>query len=116
MNTAIPYPLPPLGNPIERSLTDRLMAQDSGMVTELLNVFLQLAPERLGRLAAAAQVSDAAKLALEARKIASAAEQLTSSELGACAQRLERAASSGDFEGAKKDLEPLRHQIPALQQ
>ena len=60
--------------------------------------------------------ADAAKLASEARKIAAAAEQLTTPELGACAQRLERAATSGDFEAAKKDLEKLREEIRSLEQ
>jgi len=115
LNTVIRAPLPTSENPIERSLTDRLMSQDSGMVNNLLNVFLQLAPERLDRLEAAAEVSDAAKLAVEARKIASAAEQLTSPELGACAHRLELAASSGDFAAAKKDLDRLRDEIRALE-
>ncbi|MEQ1945750.1 MAG: ATP-binding protein [Bryobacteraceae bacterium] len=116
LNTAVHEPTPLSGTPIERALTDRLMAQDSGMVTDLLNVFLQLAPERLDRLEAAAEGSDATKLAAEARKIASAAEQLTTPELGACAHRLELAASSGDFESAKKDLERLREEIRALEQ
>ncbi|MEQ1884699.1 MAG: ATP-binding protein [Bryobacteraceae bacterium] len=116
LNTAVHEPAPSTGTPIERSLTDRLMTEESGMVTDLLNVFLQLAPERLDRLEAAASGSDASKLAAEARKIASAAEQLTTPELGACAQRLELAASSGDFESAKRDLERLREEIRALEQ
>jgi signal transduction histidine kinase/CheY-like chemotaxis protein/HPt (histidine-containing phosphotransfer) domain-containing protein len=116
LNATVHELTPPSGTPIEQALTDRLMTQDSGMVTDLLNVFLQLAPERLGRLEAAAKDADAAKLASEARKIASAAEQLTAPELGACAQRLQLAAASGDFEAAKKDLERLREEINALEQ
>ena len=115
LNTAVPEPPPARANPIERALTDRLMSQDSGMLTELLDVFLRLAPERLGRLEAAAEGSDAARLAVEARKIAAAAEQLTSPELGACAQRLELAATSGDFAAVRQDLEKLRGEIRALE-
>lgn len=115
LTTFVPESTPSSGNPIAQSLTDRLMREDSGMVTDLMNVFLQLAPERLGKLESAAQAGDPVKLAAEARKIASAAQLLTSPGLGACAQRLELAAAAGDFEAAKRDLWKLREEIQTLE-
>jgi signal transduction histidine kinase/CheY-like chemotaxis protein len=102
-------------NAIERALIDRLMHGDSAMVNDLLHVFLQLAPERLGRLETAADQADADTLAAEAKNIAAAAEQLTCRGLGECAQRLEQAAARGDFDIVKQDLETLRQEIRSLE-
>ena len=102
-------------NEIERGLTDRLMREDSGMAQSLLHVFLQLAPERLERLEIAKGHADATKLAVEARKIAAAAEQLSSRGLGECAQRIERAAQIGDFSNIAEEIETLRHEIRSLE-
>jgi signal transduction histidine kinase/CheY-like chemotaxis protein/HPt (histidine-containing phosphotransfer) domain-containing protein len=102
-------------NDIERGLTDRLMQEDSAMVADLLQVFLQLAPERLARLEAAAGQADGSTLAAEARKIAAAADQLTSRGLGECAQRIESAAQIGDFDAIAKELATLRGEIRSLE-
>jgi signal transduction histidine kinase/DNA-binding response OmpR family regulator len=93
----------------------RLMPEESAMVNDLLRVFLQLAPERIGRLEAAASREDATRLAIEASKIAAAAEQLTSTSLEECAQRIARAAAREDFEAALQDLDQLRHEIQSLE-
>ena len=102
-------------NDIERGLTDRLMREDSGMAQDLLQVFLQLAPERLERLEAAAGHEDGSTLAAEARKIAAAAEQLTSRGLRDCAKRIERAAQNGDFNTIPRELATLRQEILSLE-
>jgi CheY-like chemotaxis protein len=105
---------PPPANEIERGLTDRLMQEDSGMALDLLQVFLQLAPERLERLESAVQRQDITTLAAEARKIAGAADLLASRQLGECAQRIERAAKIGDFNSVTAELETLRREIDSL--
>jgi CheY-like chemotaxis protein/HPt (histidine-containing phosphotransfer) domain-containing protein len=102
-------------NAIERALIDRLMQDDSGMVNDLLQVFLQLAPERLERLEMAADQADGETIAAEAKNIAAAAEQLTSRGLGECAQRIEQAVARGDFDSVKRDLKALKHEIGSLQ-
>jgi len=100
---------------IERSLTDRLMQEDSALVNDLLQLFLQLAPERLALLETAARERDAATLDLEAKKIAAAGAQLASKGLGECARRIELAAATGDFAAVTRDLETLRHEIRSLE-
>ena len=100
---------------IERSLAERLMHDDSALVGDLLQLFLQLAPERLERLDVAARDHDSATLAAEARKISAAAAQLASKTLGEVAQRIERAAAEGDFSAITKDLENLKYEIRSLE-
>jgi CheY-like chemotaxis protein/HPt (histidine-containing phosphotransfer) domain-containing protein len=102
-------------NAIERALIDRLMQGDSGMVNDLLHVFLQLAPERLERLEMAADQADGETIAAEAKNIAAAAEQLASRGLNECAQQIEQAAVRGDFDSVKRDLKTLRHEIGSLE-
>ena len=103
-------------NEMERGLTERLMQDDSGMANDLLRIFLQLAPERLQRLETAAGNGDAVTLAEEARKIAAAAEQLTSRKLGECAQRIERAAQRGEYRQVAPEIEALRKEILFLEE
>ena len=100
---------------IERVLSDRLMQEDSALMTGMLQLFLQLAPERLEKLDAAAHQSDAFTLGQEARKIAAAAEQLPSRELTLCAERVQMAANRGDFAQVHQDLAVLRREIQSLE-
>ncbi len=115
LNSASAHAPGPSGNQIQQALTDRLMQEESGLVNDLLHVFLHLAPERLERLELAAEQSDSNILASEARKIAAAAEKLATKNLGDCASRIEKAAERGDFESAIRDLEALRQEIRAIE-
>jgi hypothetical protein len=107
-------PAAPPVNPLDRVLADRLMLEESDLANDLLEVFIQLAPERLQIMEAAASQSDGAALTAEARKIAEAAQQLASHTLGQCAQRIEMAAQSLDFATAVKELVTLRREIREL--
>ncbi len=98
----------------DRGVPERLLHEDSEMANDLLDVFLQLAPERLERLHAAAAGADGTTLRAEARKIAEAAEQLASRGVCECAQRIEIAAASRDFAKAAQELENLRREINDL--
>ncbi len=86
------------------------------MVSDLLRVFLQLAPARIERLESAAVHHDGTTIAAEAKKIAAAAEQLAAQNLTECATRIELAGTRGDFEGIQGDLERLRKEIHALEE
>jgi CheY-like chemotaxis protein/HPt (histidine-containing phosphotransfer) domain-containing protein len=101
--------------PVERNLPDRLLQDDSGLMNGMLQLFLQLAPERLDRLAAAANRADKSTLEQEARMISAAAQQLASSGLGECARRIEENASRGNFEEVKADLATLKDEIQSLE-
>ncbi len=96
-------------------LTERLRNDESGLMNGILQVFLQLAPERLDRLETAAVHADIGTLAKEAKMISAAAKQFASNGLGACAKRIEESASKGDFEQVKADLATLRQEIQSLE-
>ena len=106
---------PATSTPLERVLTDRLMAEDSVMMNDMLRLFLQIAPERLDRIEAAAGRADVATLQREVRKITVAADQLASSNLRDCARRVHQTAASGDFTQVKRDLVALRAAVSSLE-
>jgi signal transduction histidine kinase/DNA-binding response OmpR family regulator len=99
----------------EHNLAERISQDDSGFVNGILQVFLQLAPERMDRLQTAAGRADSGTVEQEARMIGAAAQQLASQGLGDCAKRIEEAASKGDFDQVKMDLATLRQEIQSLE-
>jgi signal transduction histidine kinase/CheY-like chemotaxis protein/HPt (histidine-containing phosphotransfer) domain-containing protein len=101
-------------SPLERVLTDRMM-EDSVMMNDMLRLFLQIAPERLDRIEAAATRADAATLQREVRKISIAADQLASISLRECAHRVQLTAAGGDFAQVKRDLLALREVVSTLE-
>ncbi len=101
--------------PAEHNLAERISQDDSGFVNGILQVFLQLAPERLDRLEAAAGRADTGTLEQEAKMIEAAAQQLASNGLGEVAKRIEAAASKGDFDQVRADLVALRQEISSLE-
>jgi signal transduction histidine kinase/DNA-binding response OmpR family regulator len=100
--------------PLERILSDRLMQDDSVMMNDMLRLFLQIAPERLDRIEAAASRGDIESLAREVSKITVAADQLSSANLRECARRIEQAAAMGDFTQVQRDLAALRAAVRSL--
>lgn len=101
----VPDPAPP----------PRRLNQDPELLNDVLNVFLQLAPERMQRLQGAMDAQDSVVLAQEARKIAAAAERMEATELGACARRIEQLAHTADFPAVRDQLLALDREIRPLQ-
>ncbi|MEO8053384.1 MAG: response regulator, partial [Acidobacteriota bacterium] len=106
---------PPQATASDSSVPVKLTLEYAEMANDLLEVFLQLAPERLERLEAAAAESDGTTLGNEARKISEAADQLASRALSDCAQRIEMSARSRDFAMALQEIQNLRREIAGLQ-
>ncbi len=101
-------PEPPL------TVSGRLVLEHSEMANDLLELFLQLAPERLLQMETAASQGDGHTLAAEARKIAEAADQFASRAVADCAQRVELAAANRNFAKAAEELVTLRREIREL--
>ncbi|MGH9559399.1 MAG: ATP-binding protein [Bryobacteraceae bacterium] len=102
-----------LGARVSRA-AERMMSDDSGLIRGMLELFVQIAPERLEKLQSAAGGADARTLEQEARMIAAAADRLGSPALGECARRIEEGAATGDFERVKLDLQMLKGEIQSL--
>jgi len=105
----------PRPSAVERVLTDKLMQQDRALVSEMLRLFMEVAPERLEKLATAAAHGDAETLANEAKRIGAAAEHIAATSLGQCARSIGDAAARGDFGAVKSDVEALRREIRSLE-
>jgi len=95
-------------------VTERLVLEHSDMANDLLELFLQLAPERLQQMNTAATAGDGNTLAAEAHKIAEAANQFASRAVAECAQRIELAAANRNFARAAEELATLRREIQEL--
>jgi len=100
---------------VERILTAKMMQQDRALVSEMLRLFMEVAPGRLEKLETAAARGDVETLAEEAKRISAAAEHIESTSLGQCARSISDAAMRGDFEAVKSDVEALRQEIQSLE-
>ena len=105
----------PQASGVERILTAKLMQEDRALVSEMLRLFMEVAPERLEKLETAAARGDAATLADEAKRIGAAAEHIASTSLGQLARSIGDAAAHGDFGAVKADVEALRREIQSLE-
>ncbi|MBS1873536.1 MAG: response regulator [Acidobacteria bacterium] len=90
-------------------------SSESSLAEGMVQVFLQLAPERLSRLSAAARRGDTAKLAEEAQRIASAAQRIAAAGVSECTRAITRAAAAGDYSQVEEQLVRLSAQIAALE-
>ena len=103
------------GNSVDQILTAKLMQQDRALVSDMLRLFMEVAPERLEKLETAAARGDAATLVAEAGRIGAAAEHIASANLGQLARSIGDAAGRGDFQTVKADVETLRQEIRSLE-
>lgn len=99
----------------DRAAADPVTKQDAVRANDMLQLFLQVAPERLRKLEIAAGRSDTDALQREAQLLGVAADQLSSPNVGACARRIEQAAARGDFEQLRQNLEALRREFHSLE-
>ncbi len=102
--------------PLDQALAANLVSNEAGLVNDMLRLFLQLAPERLQKIHTAVESLDAPALFQEARKIQTAAQNLSAQLLTGCATALEQAADRGDFASARESLLRLQVEVNALQQ
>ena len=105
----------PKASVVDRILVDKLMQQDRTLVSEMLRLFIEVAPERLVKLETAAACGDAQTLSEEAKSIGAAAEHIASTSLGQLARSIGDAAAQGNFGAVKADLEALRREIQSLE-
>jgi signal transduction histidine kinase/CheY-like chemotaxis protein/HPt (histidine-containing phosphotransfer) domain-containing protein len=105
----------PKASGVDQILTSRMMQQDRALVSEMLRLFMEVAPERLEKLETAAARGDAQTLSEEAKRIGAAAEHIASANLSQLARSIGDAAAQGDFGAVKADVEALRREIQSLE-
>jgi signal transduction histidine kinase/CheY-like chemotaxis protein/HPt (histidine-containing phosphotransfer) domain-containing protein len=112
--TAITEPLVESGVDHARR-TSRLMDADPSLVGQMMQLFLQLAPERLDKLRAAAETGDGVQLRSDARKLHGAAQSIAAHDIVAAAVRLDEAGAHDDWALALKALNELESGVRQLQ-
>ena len=105
----------PQARGVDRILTDKLMQADRALVSDMLRLFMEVAPDRMEKLETAAARGDAETLVAEAQRIGAAAEHVASTSLGRLARSIGDAAARGDFGAVKADVEALRREIRSLE-
>ncbi len=92
-----------------------LIHADRGLLQGMLQLFLQLAPERLEKLHAAAARGGASEVSLEARAFRSAAERIAAQEVAECVAAVDAAAQRQDYPQVAEQLVRLKGEILRLQ-
>lgn len=100
--------------PIDRDRAVRLMDADQDLMRGLVHLFLQLAPERLQKLHAAAARADATELSLESRALKGAAERIAARSVAECAAAVDQAAQQHDYARIGEQLVRLESELERL--
>jgi CheY-like chemotaxis protein len=98
----------------ERDCTENMVPADQAVARGVLQLFLQLAPERVRKLEGAVETRDMGALVAEARVIRVAAKQLGNYTLGDAARKLEEAAGRDDFAEIVEQFKVLRQEFDSL--
>ena len=88
---------------------------DSELVDQMMQLFLQLAPDRLDRLRLAAARGDLDELKRNARRLGSAAHSIEAISVAECADRLSSAAEKSDWLQTRKSLLQLEKSVALLE-
>jgi len=91
------------------------MDSNQGLMRGMMELFLQMAPERLEKLHSAAARSDQTELSIEARALKGAAERIAAQDVAECATGLEDAVQNNDFARVGEQLVRLENEIRRLQ-
>jgi len=102
-------------DPIDRDQAARIMGSNQGLMRGMVQLFLQMAPERLEKLHSAAARSDQTELSIEARALKGAAERIAAHDVAECATGLEDAAQHNDYARVGEQLVRLENEIRRLQ-
>lgn len=98
----------------DRDRTENMMPEEQAVARGVLQLFMQMAPERVRKLEFAVEARDMGTLVAEARVIRVAAKQLGNYSLGEAARKLEEAAGRDDFATIVEQFAALRHEFDVL--
>jgi CheY-like chemotaxis protein len=98
----------------ERDRAENMMPEERAVASGMLQLFMQLAPERVRKLETAVEEREMGALVAEARVIRVAAKQLGNYNLGEAARKLEEAAERDDFEEIVEQFKAVRQEFDTL--
>lgn len=93
----------------------RLVDADPTLVGQMMQLFLQLAPERLDKLRSATEAGDSERLRSDASRLHGAAQSIAAHEVAAAAVRLSEAAARADWAAARETIAELESGVKRLQ-
>ena len=106
---------PSAGQVVDSELVSRLMDSDPALLNQMVQLFLQLAPERLERLKTSAAQGDFELLRSDAKKLRAAAQSIAASGLASSAAELEDAGQGQSPQSIADSLRRLEHELRRLQ-
>ncbi len=104
------------GLPIDLETALSRFDNDREFLRQLLQEFLEVAPEQLGTLDEAVRRGDAKTLQSEAHRLKGAAGNLSARFIADLALELETSGRNGDLSGAEKTIAELRTELKKLQE
>jgi signal transduction histidine kinase/DNA-binding NarL/FixJ family response regulator len=100
--------------PIDGALARRLMDDDSRLMSGMALLFVQLAPERIRKMQAAAVRMDQEALRGQAEKLEKAAERIAAVSVAACARQIAGSPPDQDYAVTQGQLLNLEREITRL--
>jgi CheY-like chemotaxis protein len=94
----------------------RLTEAEPGIATQMVKLFLQLAPERLERLKESAGSRDGEALRRDARRLLGAAQSIAAMEVMKSAEEVHEAGLAADWARAERSLTDLEAELRRFQE
>jgi len=109
-------PLPDFSSrtPIDRERAIRMMDNDASLFDGMVMLFLQLLPERIGKIESLAETGDSTALASEAERLRKAADRIAAQCVADSAGLIAERARSNDLRSARQALFLLQSEIDRL--
>jgi len=110
-----PITIPPPSNaPIDPRFMDNLRAGDLAIADDMLNLFMQLVPERIERLNKAVSTGDCGAASVEASAFRQSAQRIHANPVADHARRVADAAERTDLPAVRHSLLLLRSELERL--
>jgi signal transduction histidine kinase/DNA-binding NarL/FixJ family response regulator len=104
----------PATRALDSKTAAQLMDADPALLGQMVQLFLQLAPERIKKLHHASAIGDLATVRADAQKVKSAAQSIAAGNVAATANALDEAASRADLESVRNSLLRLESELKTL--
>ena len=101
-------------SPIDPRLHDQVREGDPGIVVDVVNLFLQLAPERMEKLQVALAAGKLDAVVAEATVLRTSAQRISANPVADRARRIADAAARNDVAGMRHSLLLLRSELDRL--